>query len=135
MVEQLRMFPHYENICPLIPIDTLHDVIANGDLFELAMHESKYISEYPLGCFATDLTLPYNDLVVSILVDLNVIVEGSDKELYLLRVEDLSSDGVMDIKTDLESVKKAVDAIMSGKMPLHNITKNITSEMYDYIIV
>ena len=135
MNTQLRLFPHYENICPLIPIDTLHDVIACGDLFELAMHESKYINEYPLGCFSANLTIPYNDLVVSILVDLNVIVEDSDRELYLLRVESLNSDGVMDIKTDLESVKKAVDAIMLGKMPLHNITKNITSEMYDYIIV
>ena len=130
----LRAYPRFSNDCTF-PLECLCDMIEDGELDTFIMHEFKNIDQYPLGCFGMDLTTPHNDFVIQILVDLNVIKGESEQDLYKLRVEHLASDGFIDIKTDLESVKKAVEAIMSGNIPLHNVTKNIDVTVYDYIVI
>ena len=107
-------------------------MFADGTIDSWIMQEYSRISEYPLGTLSINLTTPVNELVVKILVDFNAIQGG--QEIYNLRVEQIDSDAFMDIKTDPVSVRKAVNAILDGSIPLYNRTKHIDTAVYDYLL-
>lgn len=120
MAKSLRMFPRYDS-SDLFHLTEFLDAIRNGVINDFIMYEYTKIDDYPLGCFSMQITQPYNDYIVLIMVDLNIIREETTEASYLLRVEKQGTDGFIDIKTDIGSVSKAVDAILTGDIPLYNI--------------
>ncbi len=128
-----KLYPRYVNNCTF-ELESLCKFISDGTIDSIIMEEFKKIDSYSLGRFSTNITAPYNNLIIVMLVDLNVIKNESNNDIYKLRVEHIESDGFIDIKTDILSIQKAVYDIMCNKIPLHNITPNIDVNMYDYIL-
>jgi hypothetical protein len=84
-------------------LEKLCDYIENGTIDKYISDQFKKIDEYILGRFSLNLTTPHNGFIIRILVDLNIYN-------YKLRIEKVDSDDFWEI----DSVKKAVDDILSG---------------------
>ena len=128
----IKLYPKYQ-FSQAFPMESLGDCLQNGVLDDFILHEYAKIDDYPMGCFSIDITQPHNDCVIVMMVDLNMFKHEGANNVYTFRVEHLSSDGFMDIKTDINSVNRAIAAIQDNTIPLYNVHDDIDVTQYDYI--
>lgn len=127
--------------CDNFDINDIEWIVSNKEEFIVPYMAMK--EEYPLPRISIQLCKwyeykDYTYISVYMLVNLNDINEFSlrvNEGVYCDTNERIvETDGFVDIKTDIESIQKAITDIKNKRIPLINRVKSIDYQEYPYIV-
>lgn len=122
-------------------IDDVEWIVSNKEEFIIPYVAMK--DEYPLKSLSIQLCDWYQfkeDTYISI----SMMVDLDNIDDFSLRVNEgaycntneriIDTDGFVDIKTDIDSIKQAINDIKNKHIPLHNRVQTISVEEYPYVV-
>lgn len=136
------------NLC--IPVSFDNTQFDLDDIEWIVSHREEFIipfvarkEEYPLPSISIQLC-DWQEYKDDTYISMDMMIDLNNIDDFLLRVNEgcycdtneriIETDGFLDIKTDIESIRLAINDIKNKQIPLWNRVKNINVQDYPYIV-
>ncbi len=136
------------NLC--IPVSFDNKQFNLDDIEWIINHKDEFIipfvarkEEFPLSSISIQLC-DWQDYKDDTYISMDMMIDLDNIDDFSLRVHEgfycntneriIETDGFLDIKTDTDSIRQAINDIKNKQIPLWNRVKNISVENYPYIV-
>jgi len=127
--------------CKQFSLDDVAWIVENREEFIIPFVANK--DDYPLPSISIQLCDWYG-YVDDTYISIDMMINLDDIDDFSLRVYEgaycntneriIETDGFLDIKTDIDSIKKAINDIKNKQIPLRNRVRTISVEEYPYVV-